>query len=510
MSEEEEQQPGPAPVEEQQQPQAQGKNLVSRVASLPLVSTTYARASALYSSMKENHPYLNTLCGLAERSLQGLTTRAAQGAQPILSLLEPQSSLLCTTSCLSTASEFTRAKFKIQGLITCVTLVTSMNEYACKGLDKLEEKLPFLRQPSQEVVTSAKDAVTSSVTGVVGLAQKGRRWSVDLTRSVVTSGVDTVMGTRMGQMVTNGVDAIMGKSEELMDHFLPMTDEELDELAAAAAEGGALAPGEDRHQTSYFVRLGSLSSRLQQRVYQHSLGRLRQKKHQAQEYFTQLHDTLEMIHHMKHGSNHNFQGGQGRLKQLWQDWSHQDKECYQSQVESQTLDLSRDLTQELQATCETLAASVQGLPLAVQAKVLEVQQSVEELHQAFSAARSFHDLPPAFLAKGRGHMAQAHTTVDELLDFVLQSIPLPWLVGPFSPLIVERPCTPQELIDQVDEVVVGRRSSLLEDRWANMDWVAQQEAWRAAQEAAMAEEVEPPRIPSQEVKKATIMPELDF
>ncbi|XP_078010122.1 perilipin-5 isoform X1 [Phascolarctos cinereus] len=478
MSEEEEQQPGPAPVEEQQQPQAQGKNLVSRVASLPLVSTTYARASALYSSMKENHPYLNTLCGLAERSLQGLTTRAAQGAQPILSLLEPQ--------------------------------ITSMNEYACKGLDKLEEKLPFLRQPSQEVVTSAKDAVTSSVTGVVGLAQKGRRWSVDLTRSVVTSGVDTVMGTRMGQMVTNGVDAIMGKSEELMDHFLPMTDEELDELAAAAAEGGALAPGEDRHQTSYFVRLGSLSSRLQQRVYQHSLGRLRQKKHQAQEYFTQLHDTLEMIHHMKHGSNHNFQGGQGRLKQLWQDWSHQDKECYQSQVESQTLDLSRDLTQELQATCETLAASVQGLPLAVQAKVLEVQQSVEELHQAFSAARSFHDLPPAFLAKGRGHMAQAHTTVDELLDFVLQSIPLPWLVGPFSPLIVERPCTPQELIDQVDEVVVGRRSSLLEDRWANMDWVAQQEAWRAAQEAAMAEEVEPPRIPSQEVKKATIMPELDF
>ncbi|XP_027706789.1 perilipin-5 [Vombatus ursinus] len=473
---EEEQQLGPAPVEEKQQSQAQAKNLMSRVASLPLVSTTYARALALYSSVKENHPYLNSLCGLAERSLQGLTTRAARGAQPILSLLEPQ--------------------------------ITSVNTYACKGLDKLEEKLPFLRQPSQEVVTSAKDAVTSSVTGVVGLAQKGRRWSVDLTRSVVTSGVDTVMG--MGQMVTNGVDAMLGKSEELMDHFLPMTDEELDELAAAAAEGGALAPGEDQHGTSYFVRLGSLSSRLQQRVYQHSLGRLRQKKHQAQESFTQLHDTLEMIHHMKHGSNHNFQGGQGRLKQLWQDWSHQDKECHQSQVESQTLDLSRDLTQELQATCETLAASVQGLPPAVQAKVLEVQQSVEELHQAFSAARSFHDLPLAVLAKGRGHMAQAHTTVDELLDFVLQSIPLPWLVGPFSPLIVERPCTPQELIDQVDEVVGGNRSSLLEDRWANMDWVAQQEAWRAAQEAAVAEEVEPPVIPSQEVKKATIMPELDF
>ncbi|XP_051827813.1 perilipin-5 [Antechinus flavipes] len=477
MSKEEEQQPDSGPVEEEQQPQAKDRDLVSRVVSLPLVSTTFARASAAYSSVKENHPYLNSLCGLAERSLQGLTTRAAQGAQPLLNLLEPQ--------------------------------ITSVNKYACKGLDKLEEKLPFLRQPSQEVVTSARDAVTSSVTGVVGLAQKGRRWSVDLTRSVVTSGVDTVMSTRMGQMVTNGVDVMLGKSEELMDHFLPMTDEELDELAAAA-EGGSLAPGADQHQTSYFVRLGSLSSRLRQRAYQHSLGKLRQKKHQAQESFSQLHDTLEMIHYMKHGSNHNFQGGEGRLQKLWQEWSHQDKENYQSQVESQTLDLSRDLTQELQATCETLAASVQGLPPAVQAKVLEVQQSVEELHRAFSTARSFHDLPPAVLAKGRGHMMQAHTTVDELLEFVIQSIPLPWLVGPFSPLIVERPHTPQELIDQVDEVVVGRRPSLLEDRWANMDWVAQQEAWQAAQEAALMEEVEPPKVPSQEVKKATIMPELDF
>ncbi|XP_074060096.1 perilipin-5 [Macrotis lagotis] len=478
MSKEEGQHPGPAPVEEEEQPQAQSKNLVSRVVSLPLISTTYARASATYNSVKDNHPYLNSLCGLAERSLQGLTTIAAQRAQPILSMLEPQ--------------------------------ITSVNNYACMGLDKLEEKLPFLRQPSQEVVTSAKDTVTSSVTGVVGLAQKGRRWSVDLTRSVVTSGMDTVMGTRVGQMVTSGVDVMLGKSEELIDHFLPMTDEELEELAAAAAEGGALTPGADQHQTSYFVRLGSLSSRLRQRVYQHSLGKLRQKKHQAQEYFTQLHDTLEMIHHMKHGSNHNFQVGQGRLQELWQDWSHQDKDGHQSQVESQTLDLSRDLTQELQATCETLAASVQGLPPAVQAKVLEVQQSVEELHQTFSAAQSFHDLPPAVLAKGRGHMAQAHVTVDELLDLVIQSIPLPWLVGPFSPCIVERPSTPQELLDQVDEVVVGRRPSLLEDRWANMDWLAQQEAWRAAQEAALVDEVEPPKIPSQEVKKSTIMPELDF
>lgn len=62
------------------------------------------------------------------------------------------------------------------------------------------------------MVTSAKDTVASSVTGVVGLARQSRRWSVDLKRSV-----------------SHAVDVVLGKSEELVDHFLPMTEDELGE-----------------------------------------------------------------------------------------------------------------------------------------------------------------------------------------------------------------------------------------------------------------------------------------
>lgn len=68
---------------------------------------------------------------------------------------------------------------------------------------------------SHQVVTSAKGAVASGMTGVVGLARQGRRWSVELKRSM-----------------SHAVDVVLGKSEELVDHFLPMTEEELGEAGA--------------------------------------------------------------------------------------------------------------------------------------------------------------------------------------------------------------------------------------------------------------------------------------
>ena len=44
---------------------------------------------------------------------------------------------------------------------------------------------------------------------------------------------------------------------------------------------------------------------------------------------------------------------------------------------------------------------------------------------------------------------------DELLELVVQAVPLPWLVGPFAPILVERPEPPPDLEALVDEVVGG-------------------------------------------------------
>ncbi|XP_063476883.1 perilipin-5 isoform X3 [Symphalangus syndactylus] len=373
-----------------------------------------------------------------------------------------------------------------------------MNSLACRGLDKLEKKLPFLQQPSEMVVTSAKDAVASSVTGVVDLARRGRRWSVELKRSV-----------------SHAMDVVLEKSEELVDHFLPMTEEELAALAAEA-EGPEVGSVEDqRRQQGYFVRLGSLSARIRHLAYEHSLGKLRQSKHRAQDTLAQLQETLELIDHMQFGVTLTTPARPGKVHELWGEWGQRPPESRRrSQAELETLVLSRSLTQELQGTVEALESSVRGLPPGAQEKVAEVRRSVDALQTAFADARCFKDVPAAALAEGRGRVARAHACVDELLELVVQAVPLPWLVGPFAPILVERPEPLPDLADLVDEVIGGP-----DPRWAHLDWPAQQRAWEAQHRdgngdgdgMGVAGDIceQEPETPSCPVKH-TLMPELDF
>nr|BAC87086.1 unnamed protein product [Homo sapiens] len=114
MSEEEAAQIPRSSVWEQDQ-----QNVVQRVVALPLVRATCTAVCDVYSAAKDRHPLLGSACRLAENCVCGLTTRALDHAQPLLEHLQPQ--------------------------------LATMNSLACRGLDKLEEKLPFLQQPSETV-----------------------------------------------------------------------------------------------------------------------------------------------------------------------------------------------------------------------------------------------------------------------------------------------------------------------------------------------------------------------
>ncbi|KAM9105781.1 perilipin-5 isoform 1-T2 [Megaptera novaeangliae] len=454
MSEDEAAQaPRPSLWEQDQQ------NVVQRVAALPLVRATCTAVSDAYSAAKDRHPLLGSACRLAEHCVCGLTTRALDHAQPLLSHLQPQ--------------------------------LATVNDLACRGLDKLGEKLPFLQQPSETVVNSAKDAVASGVTGVVGLARQGRRWSVELKRSM-----------------SHAVDVVLGKSEELVDHFLPMTEEELAALAAEVEGPEVGSVEEQRRHQGYFVRLGSLSARLRHLAYEHSLGKLRRRKHHAQDTLAQLQETLELIDHMQCGVTPITPACPGKVHELWEGWSqHSPENSCRSQAELETLVLSRSLMRELQSTVDALETSVRGLPPSAQEKVAEVRRSVDALQAAFADASCFEDVPAAVLAEGRGRVARAQMCVEELLELVVQAVPLPWLVGPFAPILVERPGPPPNLEALVDEVVGGP-----DPRWAHLNWPAQQRAWQAQYGDGMGL---PGDIPEEEPKspsrrKHTLMPELDF
>nr|XP_020726712.1 perilipin-3 [Odocoileus virginianus texanus] len=344
--------------------------------------------------------------------------------------------------------------------------VTSASEYAHRGLDKLEENLPILQQPPEKVladtkelvsskvsgarqavsstVSSAKDTVASRVTEAVDVTRGAMQSGVDLTKSVVTSGVHSVVGSRVGQMVLSGVDTVLGKSEEWVDNHLPMTDAELARLATSLEGFDIASVAQQRQEQSYFVRLGSLSERLRQRAYEHSLGKLQNTRQRAQEALHQLTQTLTLMETVKQGIDQKLVEGQEKLHQMWLGWNQkrlqgpEEDAAKPEQVESQTLAMFRDITQQLQTTCASLGSSLQGLPAHIKDQALQARQQVEDLQATFSGIHSFQDLSSSVLTRSREQVARAREALDHLVEYVAQNTPITWLVGPFAPGIVEK------------------------------------------------------------------------
>lgn len=67
------------------------QNVVTRVAKLPLVSSTYGMVSDLYSNTKDNHPTIKSMCEAAEMGVKTITSAALTSTLPIIGKLEPQS-----------------------------------------------------------------------------------------------------------------------------------------------------------------------------------------------------------------------------------------------------------------------------------------------------------------------------------------------------------------------------------------------------------------------------------
>ncbi|KAM8764429.1 perilipin-3 isoform 2-T3 [Rhynchonycteris naso] len=411
----------------------QQPSVVDRVANMPLISSTYNMVSAAYTSTKESHPHVKTVCDVAEKGVKTLTAAAVSGAQPILSKLEPQ--------------------------------ITSASEYAHRGLDKLEENLPILQQPTEKVladtkelvsskvsgareavsntVSSAKDTVASRVTEAVDVTRGAVQSGVDMTKSMVTSSVHSVMGSRVGQMVLSGVDTVLGKSEEWVDNHLPMTDSELAHLATSLEGFDIASVQQQRQEQSYFVRLGSLSERLRQRAYEHSLGKLQHTRQRAQEALLQLTQALSLMETVKQGVDQKLVEGQEKLHQMWLNWNQKqlqgtDGDPAKPEVESQTLTMFRDIAQQLQATCVSLGSSIQGLPTHVKDQVQQARRQVEDLQATFSGIHSFQDLSSSVLTQSREQVAKAREALDHMVEYVSQNTPITWVVGPFSPGVAEK------------------------------------------------------------------------
>ncbi|XP_041738418.1 perilipin-2-like isoform X1 [Coregonus clupeaformis] len=383
------------------------QNVVERVASLPLVSSTYDMVSSAYCTTKDNHPYLKSMCEVAELGVRTITTVALTGAAPIIGKLEPQ--------------------------------IAMANDLACKGLDKIEKTLPILHQPSEQIVANAKDAVTVSVTvakdsvshtltSAVDRTRGAVQDSVQMTRAAVSGSVNTVMESRMAQMVSSGMDTALTTSESLVDQYLPRTEDEL-EMEAKTVKGFDVA----KDTPNYYVRLGSLSTKLRKRAYHKALAQVKDTKQRSQESISQLNHTVDLIDYARKNIDGANQKVKGKLSSLVEWKSNEEGDSDEAEnIEWRTLAMARSLTQQLQTTCLTLVSGLQGLPQNIQEEALSLSRSASQIYSSFSKAAAFGDLSDGVLASSKAQLSKMKESLDDVMDYLINNTPLNWLVPDFT------------------------------------------------------------------------------
>ncbi|XP_076860435.1 mannose-6-phosphate receptor binding protein 1 isoform X1 [Brachyhypopomus gauderio] len=395
------------------------QSVVSRVSNLPLVSSACDVVSSAYSSTKDSMPLLRGVMGVAEAGVRTLGTAASTGTKPILDKLEPQ--------------------------------ISMVNEYAIKGLDKVEEKLPILHQPADKLVSETVEKMYHSVTGVKDAVLGAVMGGVEMTRSAVSGGINTVMGTKVGQTVSSGADLALSRSEDWLDLNLPLTEKELTALAEPLPdeEGGPTLSS----APSYFVRLGKLSSRVRERALEQSLVKARSARDATHNAVSQITSTLDLLETARAAlaTANQLGGAPEQLVKRWKEWKEgqpsdgegqgdEDMEVdgakdQGQQLEVRTLSMVRGLTEQLRAAAAGVVSSAQGLPGAVQEQLQSARRTAEELHASLGSTST---LTPLLLQQSRQQITQVRQSLDGVMEYLLNNTPLNWLVGPFSPQRTEK------------------------------------------------------------------------
>ncbi|CAN2391279.1 Belongs to the perilipin family, partial [Pristimantis euphronides] len=384
------------------------QNVLVRLTNLPLVSSTYDKVSSAYVTTKDNHPYLKSVCDVAETSVKTITSVAMTSAETILQRLEPQIALA--------------------------------NNIACAGLDKLEEKLPFLHQPSEKVVANAseavvgaKDAVLQRITGEVDKTKGAVQDGVEKTKAVVSDCANAALESSVVKMMSHSVDAALSKSETLLEQYLPPTDEELVN-EAAKTEGFEVS----KDEASYYVRLGSLSTKARKRAYQQALSRIKDVKCRSQEAIAQLQITVDLIEYTRKNmddASQRIHNAQEIIYNKWVEWTKgtgQDAGGAtesSEHIESRTLAVARNLAQQLQTTCLALLSGIQGLPQDIQKKAQDVSALAADVYQNFQAASSFRAMSDVLLSTTKEHLSKMKASLDDVMEYLVKNTPLNWLVA---------------------------------------------------------------------------------
>ncbi|XP_071844210.1 perilipin-3-like isoform X2 [Apostichopus japonicus] len=380
-------------------------NAISRFTNLPIVTSALTSVSDAYQWTKDSNALIGYSLGMAEKSV----ALAAYTAQPVVSALERP--------------------------------LSAVNSMANQQLDMLEEKVPILTEPSDEVVKTLKESAWTAV---------------EHSKVAGTQKMNQLMDTRVGQVVASTVDAALQLSDMAVDYCLPdekakSNEAEVEQEKDASEEKGVTenevaVPSNERFSHSV-NRASQVSTKVRKRLYHKALVNIQYAQRRSEETLQKLHFTVDLIQYAKEnidsansGMKSKVDSTQENLWRTWNDWTtdhnedvektsgEEDEDVEGKTGEEKTLAIARNLSRRLRNLTINLSTSIRVLPQNLRQSVEDARSTAEVLFTTFEEAQYFKDLPSSILTGAKDRLVQLTEGSVMLADYLVNSPAMQWLV----------------------------------------------------------------------------------
>ncbi|XP_048732411.2 perilipin-2-like isoform X2 [Ostrea edulis] len=390
------------------------EQFVSRLSSLPVVSTAVTQACSLYQRTKESNQLFRTSLNLAESSIKTLS----ETSKPYLEKYQPQ--------------------------------LDSVNKIACDQLEKLEERYPVITKPTDELVNDGKEAChvvlkpaidrvnavrqysndkynqgKEQVDRVVQIGQNTVRTVKDISMTVVSKSMETTYG----QYVADKMNDALTISEDYINKYLPEGEEEEKENEAEKEEVEM-----DEYPQDPVSRAKTLTTKVRRRMYKRAVKEFKGIQLRSQENLQKLNFTVDLIQYAKTNMDtakeklgETVEAAQNKISSTWTEITAENPDLPDT-VEGRTIAVARHVSQQLQQSITRVTSLLPDTlqPTAVQDRLRDARTFTEDLYQSFQKVEKYEDVPAWILTQTKERIAYLQDTLSYLTEKLLTG-PLNWL-----------------------------------------------------------------------------------
>uniref|UniRef100_A0A671KEK7 Perilipin n=1 Tax=Sinocyclocheilus anshuiensis TaxID=1608454 RepID=A0A671KEK7_9TELE len=240
------------------------QNVLLRIRNLRSVSAALESIEKTYIHTKQSHPIINSLFGMYKKGVSKAGSLVVWSIQPALHVLEPQ--------------------------------LVAANSLTCRGLDHLEEKVPALQYPPEELTASIKELVSSTLETAKDSVACPIKQNSNVVLDKVSTGyqqsknalsdsIHYVLNSKLVCLAEQRADRALSLLENLVDFVLPVSSIETEDdgsMGEQAPDVGASGPKPS------FSRLGALADTICRRAFEKTAAQLQRSKGQGQGLVTQI------------------------------------------------------------------------------------------------------------------------------------------------------------------------------------------------------------------------------